>query len=265
VGLACGRADMREKKAFTLVELLIVVSIIALLITLIMPSLGRARDLAKKAVCAAKESAYARAVAIYVANHDSYPPFAPVPHPGFWIYDYPNPGDKYHEDRARPWPKTYGVLQAMDIKGTHRTSQGSWAYFWEADEIWEGCFCPAMDATRILDWCSDPPDDPYNPKWKVEYHPAAIGYQWNVCLRATTHQGHRWTPTPDSRGEPLPGSVHCLIQNVNAWMILPDGSAYTATAIDPGEIARPSECAEAWDSPDFGSLDWVTEANRNRN
>jgi prepilin-type N-terminal cleavage/methylation domain-containing protein len=42
---------MRTMKAFTLIELLVVIAIIALLVTIIMPSLSRARELARDAKC----------------------------------------------------------------------------------------------------------------------------------------------------------------------------------------------------------------------
>lgn len=42
---------MKNKKAFTLVELLVVISIIALLLAILMPSLQKAREMGKRAVC----------------------------------------------------------------------------------------------------------------------------------------------------------------------------------------------------------------------
>jgi len=58
-----------KKSGFTLVELLVVISIIGLLVTMIMPTLSRARDLGKRAVCAAQVSSYGRGINIFVAEH----------------------------------------------------------------------------------------------------------------------------------------------------------------------------------------------------
>ncbi|MHC4717115.1 MAG: type II secretion system protein [Planctomycetota bacterium] len=48
---ASAAANTRKRAAFTLVELLVVVGIIALLVTILMPSLGRALELARKTIC----------------------------------------------------------------------------------------------------------------------------------------------------------------------------------------------------------------------
>lgn len=65
----------RRRRGFTLVELLVVVSIIALLISILLPSLRKARDQAKSVKCAANVRQVGQSVSIYLAESNSfYPP-----------------------------------------------------------------------------------------------------------------------------------------------------------------------------------------------
>lgn len=63
-----------RRKGFTLIELLVVVAVIALLVTILLPSLGRARALAKRAACQSNLSSIAKALKLYGGEfNDSYP------------------------------------------------------------------------------------------------------------------------------------------------------------------------------------------------
>lgn len=65
---------MRRTKGFTLIELLVVIAIIALLVSILLPSLNRARELAKRAMCGANLSSIGKAVGLYQAeNNDLWP------------------------------------------------------------------------------------------------------------------------------------------------------------------------------------------------
>ncbi|HOJ73338.1 MAG TPA: type II secretion system protein [Phycisphaerae bacterium] len=64
----------RKNRGFTLIELLVVVAIIALLISILLPSLARARELSKRTVCAANLKGTGTGFSTYaVANNDEWP------------------------------------------------------------------------------------------------------------------------------------------------------------------------------------------------
>lgn len=64
----------RSARAFTLIELLVVVAIIALLVSILLPALGRARDLANSSVCMAGQKSHGLALGMYSAEMNGYFP-----------------------------------------------------------------------------------------------------------------------------------------------------------------------------------------------
>jgi prepilin-type N-terminal cleavage/methylation domain-containing protein len=75
---------------FTLVELLVVISIIALLISILLPSLGKARVAARKAVCMAGARSVNLAVSFYAADNRNY-------YPSSLPFRDPNPTISYQD------------------------------------------------------------------------------------------------------------------------------------------------------------------------
>ncbi|KKK58297.1 hypothetical protein LCGC14_3045840, partial [marine sediment metagenome] len=63
-----------KKKGFTLIELLVVISIIAMLLAILMPALGRVKEMAQRVVCATNCKGIGTTMMIYAADYtDNFP------------------------------------------------------------------------------------------------------------------------------------------------------------------------------------------------
>lgn len=81
-----GRPNRTAKAAFTLVELLVVIGIIALLIAILLPALNRAREQAKMAACLSNQRQIALAMIMYAnENKGSLPPYGHAT--AYWAED----------------------------------------------------------------------------------------------------------------------------------------------------------------------------------
>jgi prepilin-type N-terminal cleavage/methylation domain-containing protein len=97
----------RKSRAFTLIELLVVVAIIALLISILLPSLNKAREKAKQAVCMSNLKGLGQAFQQYLSESgDALPPACMMPtvetepneHPPitFFLKSYARKQDLFH-------------------------------------------------------------------------------------------------------------------------------------------------------------------------
>ena len=65
---------MKRSRGFTLIELLVVVTIIALLVAILMPTLARARELARQSMCSANLKGIGNALGLYIESEkEKYP------------------------------------------------------------------------------------------------------------------------------------------------------------------------------------------------
>lgn len=75
-----------RRKGFTLIELLVVIAIIALLVSILLPSLQKARELAKRVKCAANTNSVGKSLVLYQSeNADRFP----------WMLLYADDGDEF--------------------------------------------------------------------------------------------------------------------------------------------------------------------------
>jgi type II secretion system protein G len=63
----------KRQRGFTLIEMMIVVAIIAILVTILVPNLMRARAQAQTAACEGNLKEIATALELYETDHDAYP------------------------------------------------------------------------------------------------------------------------------------------------------------------------------------------------
>ena len=252
---------MRQQRAFTLIELLVVIAIIALLVSILVPSLTRAREMARKAVCSTTMSNHGKSVAMYVASYDSYPHLSPWPWMTQKMMMYAD-GSSF-DPGLNGWPKFYGVLEINGLKGTKKTTWGNWYYGGPPDLVWDGCLCPSMDAPAIWAACDNAASLPDfgtygSPLWWMSFHRSAIGYQWSPFLRAATPAGRY----PNRLQQEF---VATMWQWIVPYLYLRDGNGYYIQAISPEEVFQPSTIAEAWDGWDLDSapnIPWLTETQR---
>jgi prepilin-type N-terminal cleavage/methylation domain-containing protein len=76
-----------RRRGFTLIELLVVVAIIALLIAILIPSLGKARENARKTICGTNMKGQGTMFASYAGAYEGVLPTAPG---GPWLHDMPS-------------------------------------------------------------------------------------------------------------------------------------------------------------------------------
>lgn len=136
------------RKAFTLLELLVVISIIAILVSIVLPAFNLARKQARLTVCTLNLKNISHGLMMYAGdNRDKYPNRETV---GGWKFraapGYKDPSDE------RSLPETLGLAAVLDGREidmiSSQFSSGKYKYIDGQSAIW---ICP----DQPLEWMQD--------------------------------------------------------------------------------------------------------------
>jgi len=155
---------MRPRHAFTLVELLVVIGIIAVLIALLMPALSGAREAANRAKCLVALRSMAQAAHMHAQEHRGYMPVAGTQGPSHRGVNATPEGladrarRKYmyywneNDGAWRPLPLPAALGHYMDLGPLLRSSERGFFQFKDAmasDAVRSRFACPGQDPETV--------------------------------------------------------------------------------------------------------------------
>ena len=129
-----------QRMSFTLIELLVVIAIIAILASMLLPALGKSRELAKRASCMSNQRQIGQAISMYVGDNDSY---LPIPsNTSLWLT---NGHLFYFNDTAYFPPYSHGPLGLL-AQGWKKSGKGAYL------DVSNVFFCPGATGQARTYW-----------------------------------------------------------------------------------------------------------------
>jgi prepilin-type N-terminal cleavage/methylation domain-containing protein len=179
---------MRQRRAFTLVELLVVIGIIAVLIAILLPALQRAQAQARMVSCLSQQRQLTLALIMYTGDNKGYFPGGERATGAFWAH----------------WDPTEWNPYSVNKNPNHPAPKFLSKYVTGSEQI---AFCPAVDRETLV--IADYYGTPGRPK-------AQTTYWYPLSLILTPQQTQNvWQPTgPAGSTPPYPAQSPQKLSNV---------------------------------------------------
>lgn len=211
------RRTSRSGYAFTLMELLVVISIIAILIAMMLPVLGKTKESALQIKCLSNLHQMHTAVVNYAYDHDDYYPSLDAT--GGWYYRVA-PGEK-SSTLSRVLPETYGLTALLDQKGYMAADSGVWVCEAQPLEqqaygntyVYQGSWESQSSRKKVDEHMSQMNSD-LNKPWLIydnfsrkPYHSGWAKGKRDSSSGFTHRREDRWSPHPINRADKKPGET----------------------------------------------------------
>ena len=215
---------MRPKKAFALIELLIVIAITALLLAIVTPSLRKAKDYAKRTICMNNSRQIAIGLRVYAENNDNEIIPMRLPDAQGTITDNPFAWqgvltlcEAYRDGNGKMVPMHLGVLYDLGLI--------------ENPKVF---YCP-----------SQPRNSDYPIPYYYDFYTKDGTIEWNSdVVQIPNLSGHRfvrtsynyWTYGKKRLGQ-LSGNKPIMVDNLQEWEVIPHRKGSRTTGDPQGVTA----------------------------
>lgn len=209
----------RKDRGFTLVELLVVVSIIALLLAILLPALGKAKEVARQAVCGSNQRQSGLAMFTYAADFNSRLPAVRNEGPGPWPHPY------YYPWGRGTWPYHIGEYMGLKIRPSHDLGDPTYPGNVSGGTILYGTafICPSWEGSIVYQQIAATGVTPID-RWVLG------GYGMNRCLpeTITTAEQPGWNIS-DRQWRTYPNLNSGKMKSHSARLVIADGSGNNAS------------------------------------